>query len=89
MKTLDYRNFVSFLESDDDLKGFAFVKMAFLLKQDAKNCCKCQRAEKVHAFKHWVGEVRNSLLQEEKNLILEKIGENFIVDMDGNNILEV
>ena len=90
MKTLDFRNFVSFLEKDEELKEFGFTKTASLLKQSAKNCCKCDRKQKVNAFKEWVNRVGETLSDNEKNLILKKVGENFtVVNIDGNSILEV
>jgi|TARA_Y100000310_G_C20643668_1_gene795370 hypothetical protein len=89
VKRLDYRDFVTFLEKDDDLKTIDFTKTAFLLKKDAKNCCKCVRKQKVTAFQNWVAGANKSLSQEEKNLILEKKGENFVVHINGNDILEI
>ena len=51
---IDYRDFISSLEKDDSTKEIPFIKRAVLLRQSAKNCCKCNRKQNVQKFKDFV-----------------------------------
>jgi len=79
---IDYRDFISSLEKDDSTKEIPFIKKAVLLREFAKNCCKCNRKQNVQKFKDFVFGADAMLSEKDKQDIKKLLGEIDVIQED-------